>query len=468
MKKKLVWMLPFLIIGCTAIQRVVDDTVDSAYSVEDDRAQLAPPYIREAKYTINDKLASEGIGGRVKIDFNARIALTGKFENDNEVKRAFAIAQDLVGVQYLSPVEPSDIRSPFIAKCMGETTPGSIISPECKPFIYRPFIGNKQAPSSIGNKYALIVGIREFKNHPDENNLTFADKDATAIRDYLTNDDGESVPKENITLLTNQQATLSAITAALADIKAKAQKDDLVLIYISSHGAPADPWGNANILVYDTPLPKKGEGTYQDRIDSWDKGFQESDLRDFLQTTKAQRVAVLLDSCYSGAMFAHVDKASQNKALAFFKTKEMKVDKALQSKTLAFFQTKEANYVTGQSKEHMKKHLLGLEETATGGKKTGKTDWGRVLISASSDKEKSWEPSVEQERRDNVKNGVFTHYLLKGLRQNKGHLNNAFKTAKQETSAAVRKYQQKEHPGVSQTPQILAVVDNATLTLKGH
>lgn len=82
---------------------------------------------------------------------------------------------------------------------------------------------------------ALVVGISDYQD-PNIPDLQFAHKDAELFAEYLTSDDGGQIPKKNITLLTNSNATISQIAMALNNVLLKSQKGDEVIIYFAGHG----------------------------------------------------------------------------------------------------------------------------------------------------------------------------------------------------------------------------------------
>jgi hypothetical protein len=418
----------------------------------DDTAQISP--VREYIDEVNNRLQEAGVkNGKVKLDRKGRLTLKGEYENEAEVDKAFAIAQEMVGVQWVSPVTPSNIRVNSWAKCLGESL-GSNISPECKLKLNRDrvFESDNKAPGRIANKYALIVGVGQFKN--EGYNLKYANKDAHAIYDYLLDSRGGNIPQSNITLLTNEQATRSAIETELQNIKAKAKKDDLVLIYFSSHGAHPDKYGNAHIVVYDSILPEKNNSKgEQDRINLWNSSFRQEKLKEFVQTINAKRLAVILDTCYSGGVYHRFNEGSvQN------------------DKRLIAFKKADIAYSTGQSTKALQENLLGakdifIEDSASNAsiKQTPlsfRSDWGIILMSASGNNEKSWEPAETESNTLNITNSIFTHYLLQALQNTRGNINKAFSIAKPNTASWVRKYRAK-----SQTPQLLPYHENANIIL---
>ena len=85
-----------------------------------------------------------------------------------------------------------------------------------------------------GKIWAAVIGISQYKT---VNSLQYADQDALSFYDYLLNQIG--VPKDNIFLLTNQQATLVNVRRTLGtDLKRKASPRDTVLIYEQYSDAP--------------------------------------------------------------------------------------------------------------------------------------------------------------------------------------------------------------------------------------
>lgn len=89
----------------------------------------------------------------------------------------------------------------------------------------------------IKDKWALVVGISNFED--PSINLKYAAKDATDFRNYLISE-GNFRP-DHIKLLIDKNATHDGIVGNLGDkwLRRLANSDDLVVIYVSSHGSPA-------------------------------------------------------------------------------------------------------------------------------------------------------------------------------------------------------------------------------------
>jgi tetratricopeptide (TPR) repeat protein len=142
----------------------------------------------------------------------------------------------------------------------------------------------------VRDKWALIVGISEFKD--TKLNLHYPAKDAKDFYNFLVNEG--NFAKDHVKLLTNDQATRANILSELGDkwLPHVANPDDLVLIYISSHGSPSemDVVGVNYLLAYDTDV---------DNLLA--SGLPMQDLTGVIKTrVHSDRVVVVLDACHSG------------------------------------------------------------------------------------------------------------------------------------------------------------------------
>jgi hypothetical protein len=144
---------------------------------------------------------------------------------------------------------------------------------------------------AAADKYAVVVGISHYSDTSGGlTNLQFADRDARDFRDFLFSPDGGSFPKDNVRLLLNEDATSQNVRSALFTFLTKAQPEDEVVLYIAGHGA-ADPNDPRNLylLTYDTKLEDMG-GT----------AFPMWQLQDvFTRVLKAKRVVTFADTCHS-------------------------------------------------------------------------------------------------------------------------------------------------------------------------
>lgn len=156
--------------------------------------------------------------------------------------------------------------------------------------------GAKQigGPLTVGDKWAVVIGVSQFAdgNVPS---LKYAAKDAKDFYDYLTDPSMGNFKKDHVRLLTNEDATKVNIMDSLGDsfLPHAVRAEDLVVIYLSTHGSPAgaDMNGLNYVIAYDTNLKKP----YSTAISMKDLV---ATLKDRVRTN---RKVMVLDTCYSGA-----------------------------------------------------------------------------------------------------------------------------------------------------------------------
>ncbi len=145
-----------------------------------------------------------------------------------------------------------------------------------------------QAPRSrIANAehYGVIIGIQHY---PRASEVSFAETDAGAMRDYFGKTLG--VRDTHLKVLLGDQATTANIRAAVQWAAASAKPGSNLYLYYAGHGLP-DIEENTNLLVpYDFD-PNR----LQASVLRLDQVYAE------LNKTKADRVVVFMDSCFSGA-----------------------------------------------------------------------------------------------------------------------------------------------------------------------
>ena len=223
-------------------------------------------------------------------------------------------------------------------------------------------------PSFVSNKYALLVGIDRFFDSTIPT-LHFAAKDATDLQTLLIDPNYGRFSPENVTLLTNEAATRLNILKALNEIALKAQENDLVLLFFSSHGSPrldhSGLQGIGFIITTDT---------------DWEARFINSlafeDLEKNVGLIAARRKIVILDTCYSGQ--------AKGKGIELGGT-------GIEAKTAAMF-------LSGE---------------------------GVFVITSSSENEVSYES-------EKLHNGYFTYFLLKALQTWAGTAHNPTSLCKPE------------------------------------
>ncbi len=142
----------------------------------------------------------------------------------------------------------------------------------------------------IGDKWALVIGISHFQN--PTLNLKYPAKDAQDIGRFLVSNCHFSA--DHVKVLTDNNATRAAIMTELGDkwLPRVVKPDDLVLLYFSTHGSPAElDVDDVNyLLAWDS-----------DPDSLFSSGLPMQDLmRVIKHRIRSDRVVVMLDACYSG------------------------------------------------------------------------------------------------------------------------------------------------------------------------
>ncbi len=143
----------------------------------------------------------------------------------------------------------------------------------------------------IEDKWAFIVGVSKFAK--PSINLKYPAKDAKDLSTYLVNE--ANFAPDHVKLLVDEQATKERVLAELGDkwLPRLAHPNDLVLIFISTHGSPsqADLEGLNYLVMHNT-----------DPDSLYATGLPLSDLAAAIkQRVHSNRVVLIIDACHSGA-----------------------------------------------------------------------------------------------------------------------------------------------------------------------
>ncbi len=154
-----------------------------------------------------------------------------------------------------------------------------------------PALAQDALSKPVADKWALVVGISKFADPSIA--LSFAAKDAQDFANFLTKE--ERFAPDHVRVLLDEEATRENILAELGDkwLPRVAQPDDLVVIYISSHGSPStvDVEGLNYLVAHNT-----------NKNSLYATGIPIQELtRIIKQRVHAERVIVILDACHSGA-----------------------------------------------------------------------------------------------------------------------------------------------------------------------
>ena len=126
-------------------------------------------------------------------------------------------------------------------------------------FVLAAFSLSAAEPPPGAKTFALVVGISKYQKLPQDLWLQYPEADARALNAHLSSPRGGNIPKDQIRLLTNEQATTAAVRDGLQTfLKTRPGKDDTVYVLIAGHGT-VDSSG-AYILTYDSD-PENLAGT---------------------------------------------------------------------------------------------------------------------------------------------------------------------------------------------------------------
>lgn len=361
---------------------------------------------------------------------DGRIALTGEYENRDEVETAFAASRAVVGLRRVAPTTPTNIKyrlkgfdnafASTVGKMMQKQTPPPVAVAVRPATPAVPPQTVKRGPRTVG----LIVGAGKYKFLPAEKGLEGADKDATDLYNFLVARDGGAIPRESMRLLTQANATSHAVKAEMAKIVEQAQAGDTVVLFVAAHGLP-NAMNKFDIVLYDTEFPSKKVGAKDKPLEfvvtNRKTALSDEDLQNFVAqlTLKDARSVIVLDTCYSGKTFVVIPGY-------------------LPSRTRSLTQhKKEAEYTTSMPQEA----VMDLAQ------KTRNLKTSRIVIVSASENEESIEaPSLG--------GGAFTQTYIIALR--KIH---DFADAFDQTKPSVIRIARTV--GHSQTPRMLVVPEVA-------
>lgn len=166
----------------------------------------------------------------------------------------------------------------------------------------RPRTGEFAGRTLYSNSHAIIVGIGRYANLPREKWLNFSAADAMSLREVLIRSYG--FPAANVTTLIDEQATKSAIEAALASIADgdRVKSDDRTLVFFSGHGQTVKlaNGGEMGFLIpYDAKVDLQNpdnKGPYLATCIPMDH------LWSYLEASPAKHSLLIADACFGGLL----------------------------------------------------------------------------------------------------------------------------------------------------------------------
>ena len=144
------------------------------------------------------------------------------------------------------------------------------------------------------NAYALVVGIAQYR-HVTPLSLVVRD-DAQAVAQLLTDPHYCGYGSERVRLLIDEQATRSALEAALDDLARQATRDCTVLIYFSCHGGQIAIGARAGAYLLPMDARLESEQALSETA------LSSEALTAALRAVPAHQLIVLLDCCFAGGI----------------------------------------------------------------------------------------------------------------------------------------------------------------------
>ncbi len=148
-----------------------------------------------------------------------------------------------------------------------------------------------QISGSTTKTYALVIGISGYPNFSDSEKLKFADKDAQAFANFLTSEGGGKIPKDNIKLLVNKEATKRNIYQKFIELRSLVDNNSIFYVFFAGHGVEDSYKGAAYFMTWDSD-PSLPEAT----------GIRADDFYEQVKTISSTKGLIcFIDACHAGA-----------------------------------------------------------------------------------------------------------------------------------------------------------------------
>lgn len=202
------------------------------------------------------------------------------------------------------------------------------------------------------NIWAIIVGI---SNYLEVKDLQYADQDATLFAQYLEKD--LSVPKNNIKLFINEDATRFNIVDELYHLNEIVKPNDLVYIYFAGHGDLEAKIAKENALLL---LYKSLSVSYLKGTDF----ISVMELKQWLDnlTEKKAQIVFISDACHAGGLIGGAEGQEKTTAALTSEWKNQTKLLSCQANELSF-EGKEWGGGRGLFSYHLIEGLQGLADT---------------------------------------------------------------------------------------------------------
>jgi uncharacterized caspase-like protein len=215
-------------------------------------------------------------------------------------------------------------------------------------------------PVGLSQRWAVVVGISEYQDS-HISILRYASADARSIYEWLTSPQGGRYAPSRVNLLLDRDATARNIRGALFEWLGQALEEDIVTVYFAGHGSPQSPDHPENLFLL--PYDARYDNVASTGFPMWDI---ETALKRFI---KAKRVVVIADACHAAGVGNSFDLARR----------------------------------AGRG--------ITVNPISAGLQNLSEVGEGVCVISASDEKQLS-----QEGKRWGGGHGVFTHFLLQGLK----------------------------------------------------
>jgi hypothetical protein len=162
-----------------------------------------------------------------------------------------------------------------------------------------------RAPKKIAALRLLAVGVSRYKN--SGLTLTYSKADADGLVSFFRGNGSRLFREVDITELSDETATEANIVQALAALRLRALREDVVIIFLAGHGGDAgSQW---YFIPYDLTTP-------ENESELSTHGVSAARLSEELKAFAALKTILLVDACYAGSMLSAFRGLEDRKALA--------------------------------------------------------------------------------------------------------------------------------------------------------
>jgi hypothetical protein len=177
-------------------------------------------------------------------------------------------------------------------------------------------------PTMGGTEFwALLVAVGEYENHPQQNRPSMLEA-VDNLYDVLL--DSPLWQKDHIHVLKAKDATLRNLIKELIWLIIKDDRNDMSLIYITTHGTPAQDKDGNPVDIF-----PKDEDDNADEVlimyrgfDKWQDIIWDDLLNFFLRLMQSKGICLIIDSCYAGGFNDQYNPIKSNEMSSLIFTRD--------------------------------------------------------------------------------------------------------------------------------------------------